>query len=293
MTVVVAAVGGAAVGAGVWLIVQGLRRPRLDELLPPPTEEIDGAARSTGVLEQVKGIGCAVLARLGWPGRRTRSDLAACDTDVDTHRTKVVALTLAGAALFACTLTIAVPAASVLPMSAALAIGGTSLAACALAPGILLRARAHRQRIELRLATSVIADLVGVALAGGAGVTGALTAATGRGTGPAFGRIRRCLHEAHLRTRPPWDALTDLSRQTGVRELEELASSIRLAGADGARVRTSVRAKARSLRAHQLAALETEALEATERMSLPVMLLVLGFLLLMGYPAIVQVSNGF
>ena len=106
-------------------------------------------------------------------------------------------------------------------------------------------------------------------------------------------RIRLCLHEANLRTLPPWDALSDLARHTGVSDLDELASSVRLAGTDGARVRASVRTKAASLRTHRLAALEAEAHQATERMTLPVMLLVLGFLLLMGYPAIVHVTNGF
>jgi hypothetical protein len=54
-----------------------------------------------------------------------------------------------------------------------------------------------------------------------------------------------------------------------------------------------VRAKATSLRTHRLAAMEARANEATEHMTLPVMLLVLGFLLLMGYPAIAHVLTGF
>jgi Flp pilus assembly protein TadB len=216
-----------------------------------------------------------------------------CGIDTDRHRAGMTVSAFAGATLFLSLLATAVPPASPMPLTAALGLGASCLVLCLVAPALVLRRRAARSRARLGAVTSVIADLVGVALAGGSGVTGALTAATRRGNGPAFDLIRRCLHEANLRTRPPWDALSDLAERTGVRELDELASSIRIAGTDGARVRASVRAKAAALRTHRLATLEAQAHEATERMALPVMLLVLGFLLLMGYPAVTHVTSGF
>ena len=72
----------------------------------------------------------------------------------------------------------------------------------------------------------------------------------------------------------------------------ELAASITLAGTEGAKVKTSLAAKAATLRAHQLAAAESQAQAATERMSLPLVLLFAGFLLLVGFPAIVHVLTG-
>ncbi|MFD3687009.1 type II secretion system F family protein [Nocardiopsis sp. NPDC058631] len=292
MNTLIAGLGGATAGAGLYWTVYTLRRPTLAELLPPAEREPvrPGAA---GPLKAVRAAGAGVLARLGWPGERTRRDLAACESDVDVHRMDTSVAAVLGLALGVFPLAAATPPASPLPVLSALTLGACLLALSLCAPTLILRHRAARHRARLSAATSVVADLVGVALAGGAGVTGALTSATRQGDGPAFTRIRLCLHEANLRTRPPWEALADLAHHTGVRDLDELASSVRLAGTDGARVRASVRSKAASLRTHRLAALEGEAHQATERMTLPVMLLVLGFLLLMGYPAIVHVTNGF
>ncbi|WP_433697046.1 type II secretion system F family protein [Nocardiopsis sp. CA-288880] len=292
MNTLIAGLGGATAGAGLYWTVWTLRRPTLAELLPP-SEEQQARPAPVSPLRAVTAAGAGALARTGWPGERTGRDLAACGTDADVHRMDTCVAALAGLALGVLAFAAAAPPQSPLPTHYALGLAACLVVLGAWTPTLVLRRRAARHREELCAATSVIADLVGVALAGGAGVTEALTAATRRGHGTAFTRIRRCLHEANLRTRPPWDALAELAERTGVRDLDELASSIRLAGTDGARVRASVRAKAASLRIHRLAALEGEAHRATERMTLPVMLLVLGFLLLMGYPAIVHVTTGF
>jgi hypothetical protein len=65
-----------------------------------------------------------------------------------------------------------------------------------------------------------------------------------------------------------------------------------LAGTEGAKVRTSLAAKASALRTHQITDAESDAQAANERMSLPVMLLFLGFLAFIGFPALTQVLNG-
>lgn len=75
-------------------------------------------------------------------------------------------------------------------------------------------------------------------------------------------------------------------------ELGEQAASVGLAGTEGAKVRSSLAAKAASLRSHQLADAETTAQAATERMSLPVVLLFAGFLCFIAFPAIERVLAG-
>ena len=65
-----------------------------------------------------------------------------------------------------------------------------------------------------------------------------------------------------------------------------------LAGTEGARVRESLAAKAVSLRRHEAAEAETRAQEASERMSLPVAVLLFGFLVFLGYPALARVLSG-
>ena len=57
-------------------------------------------------------------------------------------------------------------------------------------------------------------------------------------------------------------------------------------------MRASLAAKGASLRAHELAEAETAAQAATERMSLPVVLLFAGFLAFVGYPAVEHVLTG-
>ena len=74
-------------------------------------------------------------------------------------------------------------------------------------------------------------------------------------------------------------------------ELVELSATVSLAGTEGARVRDSLAVKAASLRDHALAEAEAEAQSTTEKMALPVVLLFLGFLILIGYPAVDAVVN--
>ena len=115
-------------------------------------------------------------------------------------------------------------------------------------------------------------------------------AAAGRGW--AFTQIRAALDTARLTRRPPWEALGQLGAEAGISELTELAGSLALAGTEGAKVRASLTAKAAAIRGRQLADAETTAQAATERMSLPLVLLFAGFLLLIGFPAVVHVLTG-
>lgn len=159
-------------------------------------------------------------------------------------------------------------------------------------PAVELRARAARQRRSFRHALSSFLDVVSIALAGGKGVEGALNVAAGTGDGFAFRELRAALADARLQGVPPWAGLARLGAELGVPELGELAASAALAGAEGARVKASVAAKAKGLRARVLADVETAAESASERMSLPIVLLLVGFVLFLGFPAVTQVLHG-
>ena len=112
------------------------------------------------------------------------------------------------------------------------------------------------------------------------------------GQGWAFGELRHALAEARLLGEAPWAGLDRLGTELDISELNELAASVGLAGDEGARVRRSIAAKARTIRIRGLADAESVAHAASERMSLPIVLLMVGFVIFLGYPAVNQVLTG-
>lgn len=156
-----------------------------------------------------------------------------------------------------------------------------------------LTSRAALARRRFRTSLSAYLDLVSIMLAGGAGIETALFAASAIGDGPAFTRITQALDVSRTSRQSPWDALADLGSSIGVAELPELAATVRLGGEQGARMTASLVAKASSMRSKQLAEVEAQANAATEKMGLPMVMLFIGFLILLGYPAMHLINAGF
>ncbi|MGA1182887.1 MAG: type II secretion system F family protein [Ilumatobacteraceae bacterium] len=170
-----------------------------------------------------------------------------------------------------------------LTVMAAMISGGT--AGCAV-PVAMLRASARARRRSFVHAFSAYLDLVNVLLAGGAGIETALIAAADAGDGWAFGTLRTSLARARLLRRSPWSELRALGSRWSIAEVVEVAGSMNLSGEHGARIRTSLAARADSMRSRQVAEIEALAQSATERMGVPVMMLFVGFMVLLGYPAL-------
>ena len=87
------------------------------------------------------------------------------------------------------------------------------------------------------------------------------------------------------------EKIAQLDARLGINELAELAASVSLAGSHGARIRASLAAKADTLRGHQVAETEAAAEAATDRMTVPVAVLLFGFLVFIAYPAVVQITS--
>lgn len=153
-------------------------------------------------------------------------------------------------------------------------------------PVVSLRSRARARRRSFVHAFSAYLDLVNVLLAGGAGIETALTAAAEAGDGWAFGTLRASIVRARLSRRSPWGELRALGLRWGITEVVEVAGSMNLSGDHGARIRSSLAARADSMRAKQIAEVEALAQSATERMGVPMMMLFVGFMALLGYPAL-------
>ena len=296
---ITALVIGAALGLGLWaLLVWAIPpRPGLGSLLhrlgttpPPPTITApDHAGWASTLGKPFVGP----LASLGQPSQRLRKDLAITGRPVEAHLADKAALALAGL-VFPTLVSVAL---ALLGMSLAWEVSLMASLLCGfigfLLPDLNVRRDATRRRTDFRVALSAYLNLIRVTLAGGAGVEGALTDAATVGRGWSFAQIRRALTIAKVTRVTPWSTLGALGEELDVRELAELSASVSLAGTEGAKVRASLRAKASALRTRELTDAEGDAQAATERMSMPVIVLFIGFLLFIGYPAVAAVLGGF
>ena len=289
---------GAALAAGMLLIATGIwpSPPPLARLLaslsaPAPRPRIV-ADDSSGWAARLGRPAARPLARLGLPGTAISRDLAVLGRSPERH--------LAEKAAAACACLIIGPLAAAVLALAGIGVpvilpvwAGLALAAAGfIAPDLAVRSEAAARRADARHALSAFLDLATIALAGGAGISQALSDAAADGDGWAFTQIRRALNTAQATGSPPWDALGQLGTEIGVSDLAELAAAVQLAGTEGARIRASLTARAEAIRSRQMSEAEARAASATERMSLPVAVLFAGFLLFLAFPAVTRILGG-
>jgi Flp pilus assembly protein TadB len=291
---------GAATGLALWWAGDALlpAQPHLPPVLSAlnstattPTPPVGGGqAPVQSWLARVVAPTLGWLRRAGLPRPATMRDLALLDRDPARYLTGQLAATLAG---LLTPLALAVPAGLLGLHLGWRAPAGLALAAAAAAaalPRLSLHTEAARRRAELRHALSALLDLVVIALSGAAGVEQALTDASRIGSSWGMRRLRAAIDAAALARVPPWRTLHQLGADTGVPQLQELASAVHLAGGEGARVRATLTARAATLRARQAAELKGAAKAANQRMILPLMLLGLCYLIFLLYPAIEAVK---
>lgn len=280
---------GVGVGLGLWLAGTALRpRPvplaaALAALQPSPAPPPSGGRTVAAALRLLEWVGSRTAAR-------DQQLALAGSSPALWARDKLVATGVGFAVPLASWALLA--AAGLAPPPAAM--GALSLAGTVAGwwwPDARLTERVAARRQAFTHALSSYLDLVNVILAGGGGVETALTAAAEAGDGFAFAQIRGALERAQRVGEPLWQAFDDLGVELGVVELRELASSIGLAGSQGARIRASLQTKADTLRRHQLAAAEAGAEAATERMNIPTAVLLLGFLLFILFPAVSAITG--
>jgi tight adherence protein C len=224
------------------------------------------------------------------PSRRQSADLAVTSRRLEDHAARSV---LAGIWLAALTvaITVGVGIGGVTVPAPAAAL--TATLAGPLVAAAVLRAEATERRQEFLVDLAAYADLVVLLLAAGSGVEGALVAADDAGDDWTWRALHEALRNARLTRQTPAEGLTGLGRRLAIVELEELAAAVALASSSGARLRESLAARADTLRARDLARVQAQAASATERMTFPVVALAVGFLVVVGFPAITRVVSGF
>lgn len=285
----VAVVCGALAGLGLVGLGAALRRRRpslaaelaavTGDVPPPPGSVTAGLGAAAGSL----------AGRLGLAGRWPASD-------ADLDMTGVAGDDLAAATVLAAAVGAVVPgaAAAVAGHGSWLVPAWVALAGAAAggaAPGLWVRRQARAARAEAVAVLAAFLDLVVLGLAGGMGIEGALHAA-GVADHPFARRLAAAVERARHGVTTPWRALEELGRSAGVDPLVEVAAALELAGTQGARVRAALAARAASLRRRQLAEAEAAANAAGERLFVPGVVLLAGFVVFLAYPALSRLTTG-
>ncbi|MFD2422691.1 type II secretion system F family protein [Amycolatopsis pigmentata] len=294
----VAAVLGALAGAAVACVIAALARPAPINLAAAVAELDDRAARQdegarprgrwTARLERLTGYSARYSSR--WWG------IPAGDLDVLNHtpeRYVARRLTWASSAVALVLGAAGVAWVGGIGLSLAVIAMATVVAAMAgsVVPVLAVREDAAWAREEFRRATAAYLDLVAQERATGRAASQALAEAAAVADSWVFTRISRTLGQAMRAGHTPWEALSRLATRMGVVELADLAGILATA-ADGAAIYTTLVAKAAALRAAALATDKADANARSQRLALPVALLLVAFLLLVMYPAVIRLLTG-
>jgi len=149
-----------------------------------------------------------------------------------------------------------------------------------------VKTSADQARQAFSHALSSFCDITGMCLAAGRGVESSLETAAHTGRGWAFVELQSALRAGYVRGDTPWDALARLGNDARLDDLVELAAALSLAGDEGAAVRETVTSKAKAIRERLTSEAERSAASVTERMGIPATLLLLGFIVFLGFPAL-------
>lgn len=288
---------GLGVGTGAAIILYSLfgGRPRLVTELAR-LDPLGATARSGhDPLTRRARLGAGILLALGraslhTPGS-TAADLAVVGRSAAAHAAQVATAAISGflaaPALAALASLAGVDVPFELPVAGCFAFG----VAAALVPVVDLRRKATTGRREFRQALACWLELVALAQAAGMGIESALESASAISSDGRFRRLKLAVDRARHAGRTPWEGLSQLGEELALPELVELGATLSLAGVEGARIRGSLATRAQSLRQKELSDAEAEANSTTERLFLPSIVLMLGFLLFVGYPAVVTLTH--
>jgi len=220
------------------------------------------------------------------------SDARVAEVDPDLHAASKVVCAVMAPAFVVITAAVCALGGVTIPTPVLVVATLAGMAAGFVGPDLTLHRRATERRHEFTVAFGAYLDLVAISLAGGMGTEAALTEAARVGESWVFHTLRRTIDVAQIDGTTIWEGLRGLGDDLNVPAVIELASSVALAGSEGAKVRNTISVKADGLRTAELAAAESRAQAATERMAIPTAMLLFGFVLLIGFPAVITVLDG-
>ena len=156
-----------------------------------------------------------------------------------------------------------------------------------------LRKKAEARREEFLRSLSAYLGLVKILLAGGSHSEGALQKAAMVGSGWAFDELKAAMEWSQVNGLPPSAGFERLAEEIDVGDVEELAATIRLASEQGASPAESLARKAETLNLLELASARMRADATTEKMSIPTVVVAIAFVMFVGYPALGSLLEAF
>jgi hypothetical protein len=154
-----------------------------------------------------------------------------------------------------------------------------------------VRQKAAAAREEFRRAVATYLTLVGLVRYAGAGAVESLEQAARIGDGWVFERIQQALEDARYANEAPWTRLREVAAEIGVPDLGEVGDIMSLVGDQGAQVYQTLLSRAQSMRTALRTTEQQRAAVATTLLYIPTSLLLLVFIVLIGYPALSRVMG--
>ena len=293
---------GALLGAVVFGLIVYLFPPRVTPLVQlarfdsrrEPAEKSTGA--TPGRAAAANRLGAALIKALesrGFGFRSLRQDLALTGKTFQATMARKVVLFVFGF-LLALSATVGLVFTGLVPLPAGspILIGLAGGGAFFMLPDIDAKTAAVKRRAEFRHAFATFLDLVVLEMAALAAPAEALPSAAKVGAGWPIAVLRYTLFKATLvDSQAQWMALRDLGDRIGVEELRDLGQVVQLVAHDGARVRETITARAAAMRQRLLADAVGVAGERDQSMRLAQILIGFGFIVFLGYPAVVNIMG--
>lgn len=289
---------GAAVGLGVFLFIRALVPSRrsaavtvahIDALRELGPYSVEAQQQKQTFKQSVGHAVAEIYAKQGWQQRSVRIDLAILDRGWEAFLVTKVGLGAAG--FIGCPILFAALWLAGLHLSVELPLWLSLLCAVVFffLPDAEVKRDAKLKREDFRRVVSAYLDLVAMNLSGGRGVPEALMSAAEISDGWAVRRIRNALSDARLSGMTQWAALEQLGARIGVGELVDLGHTLALTSDDGAKIRQSLSSRAETMRHRELSEIEGKAGQQSQSMLIAQMLLCVGFLVFLIYPAIAEI----
>lgn len=291
-----ALLGGALVGFGAALLIWRLvpSQPDLADVVQrysPEGVKARAAARPTAdSTDSQARLGVWAIQRLpaSWWGKTPTKELALLRIPIHRHYGQKILYALTGLVIVPVLTFLFTALGWSIPLL--MPVGGSLAMAVVLffLPDLNARSDAKQARAEFGRALGAYTDLVALERLGGSGSRQAMELAAEVGESWVFQRLAEELARSRWSGVAPWDSLHALAEELGLPELDDLADIMRLS-TEGSQVYSNLRARSSALRSAMLNEELAKANAAGERMTMPMSLLGVVFMVILVAPSLMRV----